>query len=98
MPPAGEALAGFANLSFVFHRDGRAGMIDAQHPRENPVVGRWQQDGDKVTLTFLDCVYEPTIKDKTLSGQGRFVQGPQTGNTWNFSVRYARDCGAGDVP
>lgn len=77
-----ESLAEFGKLTFKFEADGQAVMIDAR----STVNGAWTQDGDQVTITFANCVYQGAIKGQTLSGNAHFVTEDRT---WTFTVTRA---------
>jgi hypothetical protein len=83
-----ESLAGFGKLAFEFQGGGKVVMHDAR----SKVNGTWKQDGDRVTLTFSNCVYEGTMKDGGLSGKARFTD---KDTAWTFSVTRQ---GAGPAP
>lgn len=74
-----ESLGGFGKLTFQFHADGKAIMIDTK----STVAGKWSRDGTRVTIAFQNCVYEGTLQDKTLSGNARETPGDRQ---WTFSV------------
>ncbi len=74
-----ENLQGFSTLTFEFHADTKAVMIDAQ----STANGKWTQKGNQVTITFGNCVYQGTIKDQVLSGNAGYTTGDAT---WTFSV------------
>lgn len=75
-----ESLAGFGALTFEFHRDGKAVMIDAQAT----VDGTWSQTGTQVTITFQNCVYVGRIHGNVLSGNARYTVGDP--RDWGWSV------------
>jgi len=77
-----ENLPGFGKLTFVFRANNAVTMIDAK--AETP--GTWTQNGADVTVNFKGCVYQGRINGQTLSGNGRFTEGPQAGQTWSFQV------------
>lgn len=74
-----ESLGGFGKLTFQFHADGKAIMIDTK----STVAGKWSRDGNRVTIAFQNCVYEGTLQEKTLSGNARETPGDRQ---WTFSV------------
>ena len=70
-------------LKFVVMQDGSVIMHDAG---PHPVLGRHQRDGDRVTITFGNCVYEGTRTGNVLYGMARFTSGEHSGRTWEFRV------------
>ncbi len=75
-----EALAGFGALTFEFHADGKAVMIDAR----STVGGTWSQTGNQVTVIFRNCVYIGRIQGNVLAGNARATEGAS--RDWTFSV------------
>lgn len=75
-----ESLSGFGTLTFEFHGDAKAVMIDAQAT----VNGNWSQAGNQVTITFQNCVYVGRIQGNVLSGNARYTEGDP--RDWTFSV------------
>ncbi|MFO0867038.1 MAG: pentapeptide repeat-containing protein [Gemmataceae bacterium] len=78
-----EDLQGFGELKFVLPGGGKAEMIDAS---KKAIPGTVQMNGDRVTFTFPDCVYEGTTTGDAIVGKGRFTKGDNAGVTWNFRV------------
>ena len=78
-----EDLQGFGDLKFVLPGGGKAEMIDAS---KKSIAGAVQINGDRVTFTFPDCVYEGTATGDAIAGKGRFTKGDNVGATWNFRV------------
>src|SRR5262249_39165321 len=78
-----EDLDGFGKLTFQFHADGTAMMIDAK----GTVKGTSAQQGPRVVIRFANCVYRGQVNGQRLSGSARFIEnGRPRGQTWAFAV------------
>ncbi len=76
----------FPNGDLVFLvRGNNVVMIDAA---KTTLPGVGSVNGNRVTMTFSNCVYEGTMANGVLSGTGRFTSGPNAGRTWTYAVRY----------
>jgi hypothetical protein len=74
-----EDLQGFGALTFQFQTGGDAIMIDAKATAK----GKWSQTGNKVTVSFQNCVYEATLSGNSMSGNARLINEVRT---WNFKL------------
>lgn len=74
-----ETLAGYGDLTFRFHEDGFATMVDA----DGETLGVWRQSGVAVTLVFNNgnVVYRGTI---TGDGMGGVVRNSRS--VWRWQV------------
>ena len=79
-----ENLNGFGRLSFTFHDNGAATMVDAQ----STVKGSWTRSGTSVIVTFVNCQYIGALSNTgtVINGVGRFTQGPNQVQ-WSFNVQ-----------
>jgi hypothetical protein len=77
-----ENLQGYGALTFEFHAQGKAVMIDTAGRTE----GTWTRNGDEVTINFGGCAYRGRISGRTLSGMGENLSGNNAGKTWAFRV------------
>jgi hypothetical protein len=78
-----ENLQGFGKLTFEFHGDGTAVMIDAR----STVQGTWAQQGREVVIRFNNCVYVGEIQGQQMRGSAHFVEnGQPRGEPWTFTV------------
>jgi hypothetical protein len=73
------------NGSLIFHvyQSGKAVMIDAT---QKPVSGTVKVDGNRMTLTFGNCVYEGTEVNNVISGRARYTSGNNAGRSWAFRL------------
>ncbi|HZZ80260.1 MAG TPA: caspase family protein [Gemmataceae bacterium] len=86
-----ETLSDYGRLTFHFAGDGNVTMIDAK----STVNGSWSQSGNRVTITFQNCVYEATVQGKSMSGNAHFTNGART---WTFAVTLADGTPPGTRP
>jgi pilus assembly protein CpaB len=85
-----EDLEGRDKLSFQFHADGRALMLDAQGRQ----AGTWVQVGNHVEIDLPGVVkYNGTIDSNVLSGEGK-----DDTHTWKFNVTYSGTSGPAPPP
>ena len=78
-----ENLANYNNLMFTISGEA-VEMIDAS---QRPISGTASIVGNRVTLTFGDCVYQGNLVNGVINGTARFTSGQNEGMTWNFNVR-----------
>ena len=76
----------FPNGDLVFFV--RGNNVVMVYAAKTTLPGIGEVNGNRVTMTFSNCVYEGTMANGVLSGTGRFTSGPDVGRTWTFSVRY----------
>jgi hypothetical protein len=76
-----ETLADFGKLAFRFEANQRVVMTDAKAQ----ATGQWSLTGDRVTITFNNCVYTGVVQGSTLAGAARFTD--RDLREWNFTVR-----------
>ncbi|MBX9680212.1 MAG: hypothetical protein K2X38_15740 [Gemmataceae bacterium] len=80
-----EELNQNGKLHFGLKKDGTAVMIDAQ----SAVTGRYVVEGDRVTLTFTNCVYRGVVRDGVMTGDAVVTAGANRGMCWKYQVRFA---------
>ena len=76
----GENLQGYGALSFRFNAGGAATMYDS----DGASSGRWQRNGNQVTLHFYNgkVVYQGTIQGDQISGSAS-----NGARNWEWNVR-----------
>lgn len=76
-----ENLANYGKLTFQFHGNGVATMIDS----DGSTRGTWNQNGNSVTLTFHNgtVTYTGRINGRTMAGNANINQG----STWQFNLQ-----------
>ena len=60
-------------------------MIDSS---KSVIPGTARMDGQRVTFTFHNCVYEGTMSGMAIAGKARYTVGPRAGTAWNYRVEY----------
>ena len=71
-------------LAFYLYDTNQVMMVDAA---KKPVQGSFKREGDRIQLTFGNCVYDGTAaKNGPFAGIARVTKGPNTGKSWTFSV------------
>ena len=83
-----EDLQSRGRFIFIFRKGGIVERIDASN---RSTTGTVQSQGNRVTFTFADCVYEGNDVNNTFAGAARFTSGPNAGITWNFFMQYQVD-------
>jgi hypothetical protein len=80
-----EAWGTTGELVFAVDLDTRQVLMVDETRKEVPgtLVGRG--DG-RCEFRFSNCVYEGTVRGRTISGVGRMTTGPDAGKTWTFRV------------
>ncbi len=78
-----EAWGTTGELEFQMFAGNRAVMIDETR---NPVEGTYRVVGNRLTLTFNNCVYDATEANGVMTGRARYTNGPNAGQAWNFRV------------
>src|SRR2546423_11944838 len=68
-----EDLPGFGKLEFELHADGKAIMYDYPKEVKTTVQGKWSQKDASVVITFSNCEYQGTVRDKRITGTARFT-------------------------
>lgn len=78
-----ETLKGYGILTFEFHPNGQATMIDT----EGVSLGQWFQKGSEVTILFYSgkVIYQGTVSGDSIAGSARNV----AGTSWHFHVSLA---------
>jgi hypothetical protein len=74
-------------LKFILQTDGTVVMHDGG---QRPVHGDYRWEGDRITITFGNCVYEGTRSGNSLSGMARFTSGQNAGQSWPFRLEGIR--------
>jgi hypothetical protein len=75
-----ETLPGYGDLTFHFHEDSTATMVDT----DGTSYGTWSQAGGRVRLAFYDGT---VIYDGTLSGNQLFGSARNSRTTWSWSLQ-----------
>lgn len=70
-------------LVFQMYQGARAVMIDET---KRPVEGTYRVVGNRLTLTFQNCVYDATEANGVIAGRARYTSGQDAGRAWNFRV------------
>ena len=78
-----ESLSPGADLIFVVRQNGVL-MVDASATAPHGTVSF---TGNRLTLTFGNCVYEGDVVNGVYSGTARVTSGAQAGQSWTFNVR-----------
>ena len=70
-------------LKFVVHQNCQ---VIKNFGVQGPEQSAYQRVGDRITITFANCVYQGILSNNVLAGTACVTEGLNVGRTWQFSV------------